>query len=91
MRNALRRLCERLSVLPPILRGKLRRRRHGDEQNGDVGKVGYAKCKASLSPFGCFSYASGRAKDGETQGGVSGLARRNGITCSCSFFAWDLV
>lgn len=93
MLDALRRLCERLSVclclsvLPPILRGKLRRRRHGDGQNRDVGKAGYAKCKASLSPLGCFSYASARVKDGETQGGVSGLARRNGITCSCSFLA----
>lgn len=55
-----------------MLRGKLRRRRHGDEQNRDVGKAGYAECKASLSPFGCFSYGSVRVKDGETQGGVSG-------------------
>lgn len=72
MLDALRRLSVCLSVLPPILRGKLQRRRHGDEQNRDVGKAGYAECKASLSPFGCFSHGSVRVKDGETQGGVSG-------------------
>jgi hypothetical protein len=43
MPNALRRPCERLSVSPPILRGKLRRRRHGDEQNRDVGEGGIRK------------------------------------------------
>lgn len=58
MLNALRRLCERLSVSPPILRGKLRRRRHGDKQNRDVGEGGI--CKISLCE--CFSYASVRAK-----------------------------
>lgn len=43
MPNALRWQCERLSVSPPILRGKLRRRRHGDEQNRDVGEGGIRK------------------------------------------------
>lgn len=47
MRNALRRLCERLSVSPPILRGKLRRRRHGDEQNRDVGEGGIRRISLS--------------------------------------------